>query len=278
MLCQNQKTIHRKKVLTGAAVWLSALVVCAALVFAQDPAAAPSEPVAVEAPAAVPVPAAPVVQDAAPAAQEAAAVEEEAVQPILSGQSIQTISFKKDMPIKDALRMLAQMYQKNIVPSAKVDGIVTVSYLYDVTFEEALQAILGTHKYEVKGNFIKVYTNEEFMQDKSRFEFKTIPLYYINADEAKKLATPLLSEFGQLGVTSPAKLDTEPGSGGDTLAINDRLVVSDYPENVEKIRQMLSEVDLKPCSGSHRSDGDESRRSPKTLTTVLTGIRLKASR
>lgn len=247
MLCQNQKTIHRKKVLTGAAVWLSALVVCAALVFAQDPAAAPSEPVAVEAPAAAPVPAAPVVQDTAPAAQEPAAVEEEAVQPVLSGQSIQTISFKKDMPIKDALRMLAQMYQKNIVPSAKVDGIVTVSYLYDVTFEEALQAILGTHKYEVKGNFIKVYTNEEFMQDKSRFEFKTIPLYYINADEAKKLATPLLSEFGQLGVTSPAKVDTEPGSGGDTLAINDRLVVSDYPENVEKIRQMLSEVDLKPA-------------------------------
>jgi type II secretory pathway component GspD/PulD (secretin) len=85
------------------------------------------------------------------------------------------------------------------------------------------------------------------MADKSRFEYVTIPLYYINADEAKKLATPLLSEFGQLGATSPAKLDTQPGQGGDSLAINDRLVVSDYPENIQKIRQMLEEVDSKPA-------------------------------
>ncbi len=175
---------------------------------------------------------------------EAAAEEE--MQQALAGQSIQTISFKKDMPIKDALRMLAQMYQKNIVPSAAVDGIVTVTNLYDVTFEEALQAILGTHKYEIKGNFIKIYTNEEFMADKSRFEHAMIPLYYINAAEAQKLAEPLLSEYGRLGATSPAALDTNPGQGGDTLAIRDRLVVNDYPENIRKIRETLEEVDIQP--------------------------------
>ena len=86
--------------------------------------------------------------------------EEVVVQDAVLGQSIQTISFKKDMPITDALRMLAQMYEKNIVPSAGVDGIVTVTNLYDVTFEEAMQAILGTHKYEVKDNFIKVFRPE----------------------------------------------------------------------------------------------------------------------
>ncbi len=168
------------------------------------------------------------------------------VQESLTGQSIQTISFKKDMAITDALAMLAQMFQKNIVPSATVDGIVTVTNLYDVTFEEALQAILGTHKYEIKGNFIKVYTNEEFMADKSRFENDMILLYYINAAEAEKLAVPLLSEFGQLGVTSPAALDTVPGQGGDTLAIRDRLVVNDYPENIANIRETLEQVDIQP--------------------------------
>ncbi|MBL7214457.1 MAG: hypothetical protein ISS71_02130 [Phycisphaerae bacterium] len=174
------------------------------------------------------------------------AAEEDRVQEALTGQSIQTISFKKDMPIKDALRMLAQMYQKNIVPSAAVDGIVTVTNLYDVTFEEALQAILGTHKYEIKGSFIKVYTNEEFMADKSRFENALIPLYYINAAEAQKLAEPLLSENGQLGVTSPAAVDTMPGMGGDTLSIRDRLVVNDYPENIRKIKETLEQVDIQP--------------------------------
>lgn len=174
------------------------------------------------------------------------AVEEGAPQEAVLGQSIQTITFKKDMPIKDALRMLAQMYQKNIVPSAAVDGVVTVTNLYDVTFEEAMQAILGTHKYEVKGNFIKVYTNEEFMQDKDRFEHAMITLYYINSNEAVKLAEPLLSEFGKLGATTAAPTEMEAGKSGDTLAVHDRLVVSDYPENIERIREVLSEVDVEP--------------------------------
>ena len=171
---------------------------------------------------------------------------EAVVQDAVLGQSIQTISFKKDMPIKDALRMLAQMYEKNIVPSASVDGIVTVTNLYDVTFDEALQAILGTHKYEAKGNFIKIYTNEEFMADKDRFEHAMITLFYINSDEAVKLAEPLLSEFGKLGATTAAAPDMEAGTGGDTLAVYDRLVVSDYPENIERIREVLSEVDTEP--------------------------------
>jgi type II secretory pathway component GspD/PulD (secretin) len=161
-------------------------------------------------------------------------------------QSLQTIAFKKDMPIKDAMRMLAQMYQKNIVPSAKVEGLVTVTNLYDVTFEEALQAILGSHKYEMKGNFVRVYTNEEFKADKTRQEYVTIPLYYINAEEAAKLSKPLLSEVGAIGVTSPAKADTTPGDGGNTLAIRDYLVVSDYPEVVKKIKQVITEVDVAP--------------------------------
>ncbi|MDH4202510.1 MAG: hypothetical protein OEV87_06415 [Phycisphaerae bacterium] len=178
--------------------------------------------------------------------EPAAVADEVVVQDAVLGQSIQTIAFKKDMPIKDALRMLAQMYQKNIVPSAAVDGIVTVTNLYDVTFEEAMQAILGTHKYEIKGNFIKVYTNEEFMADKSRFEHAMITLNYINSDEAKKLAEPLLSEYGKLGQTTAAPAEMEAGKSGDTLAVQDRLVISDYPENIERIREVLSEVDVEP--------------------------------
>jgi type IV pilus assembly protein PilQ len=173
-------------------------------------------------------------------------VQEAVVQDAVLGQSIQTISFKKDMPITDALRMLAQMYEKNIVPSASVDGIVTVTNLYDVTFDEALQAILGTHKYESKGNFIKVYTNEEYMADDDRFENYMFTLYYINAEEAEKLATALLSEFGTIAATTSPPDEMEAGTSGDTLAVHDRLVVKDYPDVIESIREMLSEVDVEP--------------------------------
>lgn len=202
--------------------------------------------IAEEAPAAEPLVQAVQEQPAEVIVPESAVEEVEAAPVQSTGQSIQTITFKKDMPIKDALRMLAQMYQKNIVPSAKVDGIVTVTNLYDVTFDEALQAVLGTHKYEAKGNFIKVYTNEEFMQDKSRFDHAIIALHYINSDEAKKLAEPLLSEFGKLGATTAAPTEMEAGKSGDTLAVHDRLVISDYPENIQKIREILTEVDVEP--------------------------------
>ncbi len=227
MKIQRNKRKKFKTYLAAVSVWLLAVLGLTALVVGQE-----SEAVSLDEPAA----SAPEAAPSAPEPQPAAC----------SMQSVQSISFRKDMPIRDALQMLAQMYHKNIVPSARVDGMVTVTNLYDVTFEEALQAILGTHKYEIKGNFVKVYTNEEFMADKTRFEYATIPLYYINAEEAKKLAEPLLSEFGQLGVTSPAQRDTVPGKGGDSLAIHDRLVVSDYPENLRRIREMLTEVDVEP--------------------------------
>ena len=208
-----RKNAVRKRLLVATGVWIVA-VLGAALLAGQVQAEEPAEDV--------------VVQDA------------------VLGQSIQTISFKKDMPITDALRMLAQMYEKNIVPSANVDGIVTVTNLYDVTFEEAMQAILGTHKYETKGNFIKVYTNEEYMADEDRFENYMFTLYYINAEEAEKLAKALLSEFGTIAATTVVEGDMEAGKGGDTLAVHDRLVVRDYPEVIESIRGMLSEVDVEP--------------------------------
>jgi len=234
MKIQRNKRKKFKTYLAAVSVWLLAVLGLTALVVGQESEAVSLDEMAASAPG---------TTDAVPEAVPSAPEPRPAA---CSMQSVQSISFRKDMPIRDALQMLAQMYHKNIVPSARVDGMVTVTNLYDVTFEEALQAILGTHKYEIKGNFVKVYTNEEFMADKTRFEYATIPLYYINAEEAKKLAEPLLSEFGQLGVTSPAQRDTVPGKGGDSLAIHDRLVVSDYPENLRRIREMLAEVDVEP--------------------------------
>ncbi|HSV26898.1 MAG TPA: hypothetical protein VLH60_03300 [Sedimentisphaerales bacterium] len=232
----NDKT--RNRWLT--AIGLIALTLLTAMVFAEEQPAVvfDAQPVAAEQPAAPEQPAA-VEQPAAPA-------QPEMITPAPSAQSLQTIAFKKDMPIADALKMLAQMYQKNIVPSAKVNGNVTVGTLYDVTFEEALQAILGTHKYDVKGNFIRVYTMEEFKADKTRLDRDTITLYYINSEEAGKLAKPLLSEMGQIGITTAAAKDTKAGDGGNSLAIRDMLVVSDYPENINAIREMIEKVDVAP--------------------------------
>jgi type II secretory pathway component GspD/PulD (secretin) len=169
---------------------------------------------------------------------------------IAAGGTIQSITFDKDRTIKDGLRVLSAMYKKNIVPSPKVDGVMGFTRLYNVTFEEAMDAILGVNfKYEQKGQLIKVYTEEEYKkikEDKSRMVYKVFTLHYINAAEVKALITPLKSESGKITSTTAAVVDTEAGKGGDTASMRDTVVVYDFPERLDQIGQMIKEIDIKP--------------------------------
>ncbi len=146
-----------------------------------------------------------------------------------------------------------------------------VSKLYNVTFEQALQAILGNgFKYEIEGQFVRVYTAEEYkkkMEDPARMEEKVLTLYYITADEASKLIKPVLSLAGKTVATTAAKKtmtsvstsssgDSSSGGSsggslggegsGDTLALNDMLVIVDYPENIAKAEAIIRKVDVRP--------------------------------
>lgn len=167
-----------------------------------------------------------------------------------SDQTVQSINFKKDMSIRDALRFLGAKYKKNIIPSANIIGKLNVTSLYEVTFEQALDAILGPgYHYEADGNFIRVYTTEEYArysQDATRMTSRVYTLYYINAAEAKTLITPILSATGKISSTSAAAVDTEAGKGGNTNAMRDTIVVFDIPDRLDKIGQMIKEIDVRP--------------------------------
>ncbi len=180
----------------------------------------------------------------------AAEMPEEAVEQIQPGPAIQSLSFKKDMSIRDALRFLSAKYQKNIVPSAGVDGVVTVTSLYDVTFEQALQAILGYgFKYDEDGNFIRVYTAEEFKkvkEDPDRMEQRVFTLYYVNSTEMRKLIAPALSASAIVAASTAAMQDTKAGDGGDSLAMHDTLVVYDFPEKLKRVAKMIDDIDVRP--------------------------------
>jgi type IV pilus assembly protein PilQ len=174
-----------------------------------------------------------------------------------AGGMIQSITFDKDSKIKDGLRVLSAMYKKNIVPTSKIDGVMGFTRLYNVTFEEAMDAVLGTNfKYEQEGQLIKVYTEEEYKkikEDKARMVHKVFTLYYISAAEASKLIKPVLSSSGKIEVTSAAKIGVPTDEtisaqigGGDTVAMNDTIVICDFPENVTKAEDVLKSVDVKP--------------------------------
>ena len=183
--------------------------------------------------------------------------------------TLRSVIFNKGASIKDALKFLAAKYHKNIVPSPKVDGAINVTNiddvltLHNVTFEEAMEAILGYgFKYDQDGDFVRVYTADEYKtvkEDKGRMTYKVFSLYYITATEAAKLVVPVLSGKGTVSCSTPAEKDisssdTSSGSGssisskggGDSMATNDTVVIYDYPENIEKAADVLKALDVRP--------------------------------
>ncbi len=169
---------------------------------------------------------------------------------VLMNMTIQSITFKKNISIRDALRFLAVKYEKNIVPSPSVDGVLSFTSLFDVTFEEAMDAILGgAFEYEQKGNLIEVFPKG----DKSRMKYAIFALCYISAAEAERLILPVMSSNGTVGVTSPAEtgvpvdesISTETG-GGDTMSLRDTIVIYDYAENIKRAKEVITAIDVRP--------------------------------
>lgn len=180
-----------------------------------------------------------------------------AAEEVSADETIQSLLFDRDAKITDALRFLGAKYHKNIVPSPGVQGVIMITRLYDVTFEEAMEAIVGYgFEYEQDGNFIRVYTAEEYKtirEDTDRMVHKVFTLYYITAAEARKLVSLVLSSSGKIEATSPAEIGVPTGAtigsatgGGDTTAMNDTIIVYDYPENVSRAEEVIASIDVRP--------------------------------
>lgn len=158
-----------------------------------------------------------------------------------------------DASLVDVLRMLSLQSQKNIVASNKVSGVITAN-LYGVTVREALDAILRSNGYVWKeeGNFIYVFTQAEVnAQQKANRVARTeiFRLSYAPVDQVANMIKPALSTEAQVAMTTPAKAGLASGTGdtgGNTNALTDTIVVTDYDENLEMVRRIIKEVDRRP--------------------------------
>ena len=158
-----------------------------------------------------------------------------------------------DANLVEVLRMLSLQTQKNILPSKEVRGSVTAN-LYDVTVREALDAILHAngYAYREKGNFIYVYTTKELSDIEKaelRMQTRVFRVYYTPALNAQNMIKPVMSTAGQCVVTTPALSGIESGSsglGGNDHASDDMLVVTDYPDNLDRVKAILDEIDKRP--------------------------------
>ena len=186
-------------------------------------------------------------------------------------QIIEKFEVEEEFGVRKALAMLGSLCDKNIVPSPNVDGVLAFRSLKNITFDEAMDAILGENfKYEEVGSLIKVYTKEEYKkikEDPVRKVHEVFTLYYITAEEAEKLIKPVLSGdavvqastasektisgssgSGSSGGSSSGSGGSSLGSGGggDSMALNDKIVVYDFPEKIEMAREVIKSLDIKP--------------------------------
>lgn len=153
----------------------------------------------------------------------------------------------------NVLQLLSLQSQRNIVASNNVTATVTAD-LYNVTFEEALDAILHVNGfgYINRGNFIYVYTAEELteIEKSSRVTIsRTLRLDYLNAADAAAFVQPLLSADGKITATNqalPYSIGSGTPVGGEDYAASAMLVIFDYEENIDAVIELLSQLDTKP--------------------------------
>ncbi len=160
----------------------------------------------------------------------------------------------QDAELTQVLDMLGQLAGVNILPSADVQGRVSLN-LQDVTVDRALEAILKSRGFvhERENDFIYVRSAAEVAALKLQNRKVVTKVYqpnYISANELSKLVTPILTKgTGQVAVTTPPQVGiakTPENAGGDGLAQRDALLVQDFPEVISAIDLVIVEMDVPP--------------------------------
>lgn len=159
-----------------------------------------------------------------------------------------------DVPLSTVLHLLSLEGRRNIIASPGVAGSVTAN-LYDVTFEEALTAVLIPNGagFRTQGNFTYVYTNEELAEIESAnappLETHLYRLNYASATEVRGYLEPLVGEDGSVTASAPAAtgLASAPeDGGGQASAMQDFVIVTASPAVHQLVANLIAQLDVRP--------------------------------
>jgi len=159
----------------------------------------------------------------------------------------------KDENLVKLLETISRLNEVNIIASKGVKGTVSAD-LYRVTVDEVLDAVCRANglRWVREGNFIYVHTPAELeaiREDISRLVTEVFYLNYLTSDEALKLVQPVLSTKATTAVNTAAETGIPSGGeavGGNSYGMTDCLVVRDFPENLEEVRQTIQKMDKRP--------------------------------
>ncbi len=177
-----------------------------------------------------------------------------------------TVNFA-DADVRYVLDTLAKQRGLSIVLSDKVQGNINIRF-EDVPFWDAFEAILEVKGfgYERVGRIVKVATFEELESQRKekekvicRMEIEIFRLRFANAREIEKTVKTFLSSKGSTAIHYGTVRGgwTVAGIGQGEAGVVPRaedknepfpmiLIVRDFPENIEKIRVIIEQLDESP--------------------------------
>lgn len=177
-----------------------------------------------------------------------------------------TVDFK-EADIRNVLKVISYKSGVNIVAGPEVQGTVTIR-LADVPWQEALKTIISAYGYgyDQRENIIIVAPIDKLTeQKKQEVELAQVQptitevfsLRYIDASDAKKAIEPQLSSRGKITILeSTGQAGWEFGTGDDVgkrkrisegrVSRSKTLIVTDVPPALDKIKKVISDIDVKP--------------------------------
>jgi len=145
----------------------------------------------------------------------------------MSAQEVISLNVTQ-MDLQNVLRLIAEKANLNIIMGKEVTGVVSLR-LKNVDLWQALGAILEINgfTYREEKGIIRVVKLGEVIEGKPWLVTEIIPLKYAKAEEMKKASRHLLSASGIMEVD----------------VRSNALVITDSSENIEKIGQLVAQLD-----------------------------------
>ncbi|MDX8377201.1 MAG: type IV pilus secretin PilQ [Mariprofundales bacterium] len=178
-----------------------------------------------------------------------------------TGEKI-TFDFK-DIDIRNALKLIAEMSSLNFIMSDDVSGKLTMR-LVDVPWDQALDTILHSHKLgkEKIGNVIRIVPidvlDEEYkaklnaQKGSQRLEpliSEFIPLRYAKAINIKKTLQEINATKGAAGTAGQGDTSTALGVLSDrgSIMVDERtnmLIITDTEDRINNLKRLITAIDL----------------------------------
>jgi type IV pilus assembly protein PilQ len=148
----------------------------------------------------------------------------------------------RDRPLSQVLSLLAQTQQLNVVAANDIDATISIT-LQKVPLEEALTSILAVANYTwVRRNNIILITSladsVNLPADVQGRQIQVFNLDFISASSVSEAVQNFLSPIGKVSISSSSKTNNR--------LTQERIVVEDLPESLERIASYIAQVDHPP--------------------------------